>query len=386
MRRSRSHAARIVVALTATFVLGFIAWSLWAKLDQVTRAPGQVIPSGRLQVIQSTDGGQIAAIHVREGDKVKRGQLLMTLDTGKVAAGVDEARARAAGLKTTLARVEAELFDRPLRFPPDTLAYPEFVANERSLYIKRKGAQAAQVNALRQMIALSREELALNMPLVKTGDVARSEILRMQRAVSDIEGQITNLQNKYIQDLQAEYSRVNEELVTAAQQLTQRTEVLDDTELFAPTDGIVQNVRLTTLGGVLRPGDEAMRIVPTGDELIVEAKVPPADIAFIRLGQQASVKFDAYDSSIYGSGIGSVTFVSPDTITEERPQGGGEISFYRVHIRVDTSEMRTPRPGERIELQPGMTATAEILTGEHTVFRYLTKPLTKTVSESLGER
>ncbi len=385
MRRSRSHTASIVVALTAAFVIGFVLWSMWATLDQVTRAPGQVIPSGRLQVIQSTDGGQIAAIHVREGDKVTRGQLLMTLDTGKVAAGVDEARARVAGLKTTLARVEAELFDRPLRFPADTLAYSEFVANERSLYQQRQTAHAAQIAALREMIRLSREELALNVPLVETGDVARSEILRMQRAVSDIEGQITNLENKYIQDLQSEYSRVNEELVTATQQLTQRTEVLDDTELFAPTDGIVQNVRLTTLGGVLSPGDEAMRIVPTGDELIVEAKVPTADIAFIRIGQEASVKFDAYDSSIYGSGEGTVTFVSPDTVTEERP-GGGEQSFYRVHVSVDTGTMRSPNPGDRVELQPGMTATAEILTGEHTVFRYLTKPLTKTVSESLGER
>jgi adhesin transport system membrane fusion protein len=373
--------------LTTALVVGFIAWSLWARLDQITRAPGQVIPTGRVQLIQSTNGGEIAKILVREGDKVKRGQLLMTLNPTQVTAGVDEVRARVAALKSTRARVEAELFGRPLSFPGDTSGFPAFVANERSLYAKRRGALAEQMAALGRMESLSKQELALNYPLVKSGDVSRSEVLRMERAVSDIGGQRVNIQNKYIQDLQAEYTKVNEELVTAEQQLIQRGEILNATELRSPVDGIVKNVRLTTLGGVLRPGDEAMQIVPTGEALLVEAKVPPADIAFIRLGQPASVRFDAYDSSIYGVGEGKVDYVSPDTISEAAatPGGQGQV-YYRVHVSVDTRRMRVPNPGDRIELQPGMTATAEIKTGEHTVFRYLTKPLLKTVGESMGER
>ncbi len=379
--------AAAIILISTALIVGFIAWSLWARLDQITRAPGQVIPTGRVQLIQSTNGGEIARIMVREGDKVKRGQLLMTLNPTQVTAGVDEVRARVAALKSTRARVEAELFGRGLNFPADTAAFPAFVANERSLYAKRRGALAEQMAALGRMESLSKQELALNYPLVKSGDVSRSEVLRMERAVSDIGGQRVNIQNKYIQDLQVEYTKVNEELVSAEQQLIQRGAVLTATELRSPVDGIVKNVRLTTVGGVLRPGDEAMQIVPTGDALLVEAKVPPADIAFIRLGQPASVRFDAYDSSIYGVGEGRVTYLSPDTLSEPSatPGGPGQV-YYRVHVSVDTRRMRVPNPGDRIELQPGMTATAEIKTGEHTVFRYLTKPLLKTVGESMGER
>lgn len=387
MSPSKPRSAAIIVGLTALVVFAFIIWSMWARLDQITRAPGSVIPTGRVQLIQSNNGGKISRILVREGDKVKRGQLLITLNPVQVTAGVDEARARVAALKTTRARVEAELFDRPLNFPTDTQAFPEFVANERSLFAKRKSALAGQLSALARMEGLSRQELDLNLPLVKSGDVSRSEVLRMERAVSDISGQRVNIQNRYIQELQTEYTKVNEELVTAEQQLTQRGEVLADTEIRSPVDGIVKNVRLTTVGGVLRAGDEAMQIVPTGDALLVEAKVPPTDIAFIRKGQTASVRFDAYDSSIYGTGAGVVTYISPDTLSEPSTAAGVPASvFYRVHLSVDTRRMRVPNAGDRIELQPGMTATAEIKTGEHTVFRYLTKPLLKTVSESMGER
>jgi len=387
MSLSKPRPAAMIVLLTAALVIGFIAWALWARLDQITRAPGQVIPSGRVQIIQSQNGGEITRILVREGDKVKRGQLLITLNPIQMTAGVDEARARVAALKTTRARVEAELFGKPLRFPADTLAFPEFVANERLLYAKRRGSLADQMGALGRMESLSNQELALNYPLVKSGDVSRSEVLRMERAVSEIGGQRVNIQNKYIQDLQTEYTKVNEELVSAEQQLVQRGEVLNATELTSPVDGIVKNVRLTTVGGVLRAGDEAMQIVPTGDALLVEAKVPPADIAFIRSGQTASVRFDAYDSSIYGVAEGTVTFISPDTISEPASTPGGQGTvYYRVHLTVRTQPMRVPNPGDRIELQPGMTATAEIKTGEHTVFRYLTKPLLKTVGESMGER
>lgn len=174
-----------------------------------------------------------------------------------------------------------------------------------------------------------------------------------------------------------------EELVTAEQTLKQRAAALADTELEAPTDGIVKNVRLTTIGGVLRPSDEVLQIVPTGEELIVEAKVSPADIAYVRLGQLASVKFDAYDSSVFGSANGVVRYISPDTLTEQKPNS--DQVYYRVHIRVDTKSMRS-RAGDKIEIQPGMTATVEIITGSNTVLKYLFKPILKTLDQSFGER
>ena len=146
----------------------------------------------------------------------------------------------------------------------------------------------------------------------------------------------------------------------------------------------MKNIHITTIGGVLRPSDEVLSIVPTGEKLIVEARIAPSDIATIKVGQHASVKFDAYDSSIYGSGEGVVSYLSPDTIVEQSPTGA--VSFYRVHITVNTRTMKPRHPSEKIAIQPGMTVTAEILIGSNTVFRYLVKPLAKTLSQSMTER
>lgn len=374
-----------IIITTAVAVVGVIAWSLWAELDQITRAQGKVAPLGKVQVIQSVDGGSIEELLVREGDFVKKGQLLVRIDRVKIQAAVDESRAKVAGFKSVMARIEAELYDRPLSFPPEVRAYPDFIANQTALYQKRRQAIASEIAALESVKALSQQELDLNLPLVKSGDVARAEVIRLQRGIADIQGQIVNRRSKYQQDLQAEFAKVEEELVAAQQILAQREDALQATELRSPTNGIVKNVRLTTVGGVLRPGDEVMQIVPTGDKLIVEAQVSPRDIAFIKVGQTASVKFDTYDSAIYGSGIGKVSYVSPDTLTEQRPDGQTS-TYYRVNLDVDIREMRPKDPGEVIAIQPGMTLTAEIKTGRNTVFRYLTKPILKTVSESMTER
>lgn len=379
----RISTSRKVISLTAFGVVGAIAWAAVADIDQVSRATGQVIPSGRVQIVQSLDGGVIEAINVKEGDRVRKGQVLVRLDRVRLQAAVEEGSAKVASLKTVKARIEAELFDKPLIFPKDVDQFPEFMANQRQLFTKRRAAQSQDIAGLRRMLRLVQQELAMNQPLLQYGDVSRSEVLRLERSVADIEVQIANRQNKYLQDLQAEYAKVEEELVTAEQTLKQRAAALADTELEAPTDGIVKNVRLTTIGGVLRPSDEVLQIVPTGEELIVEAKVSPADIAYVRLGQLASVKFDAYDSSIFGSANGIVRYISPDTLTEQKPNG--DQVYYRVHIRVDTKSMRS-QAGDKIEIQPGMTATAEIITGSNTVLKYLFKPIIKTLDQSFGER
>lgn len=382
---SGRRTGRLVVLLCAAATIGFILWAFWAELDQISRARGSVIPAGRTQIVQSADGGVIDRLLVREGDRVTKGQLLVTLDRVKLAAAVAEGRAKVAALKAAMARIDAELFDKPLVFPPDIAAYPDFLRSQRLLYTKRRAALGSTVGTLGQMLSLTRQELAMYRPLVDTGDVSRSEVLRMQRGVSDVQGQIANQENRYLTELQAEYTKTQEALVTAEESLTQRLDAFKGTDLRSPVTGIVKNVRLTTVGGVLKPGDEVLEIVPTGEELIVEAKVSPADIAFIRVGQTASVKFDAYDSSIYGSAEGRVRFISPDTLVERRPDQAQE-TYYRVHLRADTRSMHPINPSERIEIQPGMTATAEIKTGRNTVFGYLTKPITKTVGESLGER
>lgn len=382
MRLRPSHWIIIVISLT---LVGFIAWAQWAELDKVTRAPGTVVPYARVQVVQSEEGGAIARINVREGDLVQQGDLLVELDTVQLTAGVAEARGRVAALESRMARIDAELFDKALSFPASLNDFPDFTANQRQLYMRRRAALRAEVNSLQDLARLQQEELDLLLPLVETGDVARSEIIRMQRSTVETEGRISNIRAQYIRDLQTEFAQTEEELVAARQLLTQRQDSLRAASLIAPTDGIVKNVRLTTLGGVLRPGDEVLQIVPTGERLIVEAQVPPRDIAFVALGQRARVNFDAYDSAVYGSGEGEVVFISPDTLSEQRDDGTAN-TYYRVNLEVDTATMRPRNEGQIIDLQPGMTSTAEILTGSQTVWEYLTKPLLKTTRQSMQER
>ncbi len=384
---ARSYSWRLasIPALAGIVLIAALIWAAFADIEQVSRAPGQVIPAGRTQVVQAADGGVIDRIFVKEGDLVKRGQILLTLDSVKLAAAVVEGEAKVASLKGTMARLEAELFERPLTFPPEVTAYSDIVENQRLLFAKRRAALDAEIRTLEQVQDLMRQELNMTQPLLASGDVSRTELLRIQRSLADVGGQIANRTARYVQDLQTEYTKVSDDLVTAEQALAQRKDALAYSKIVAPTNGIVKNVRLTTVGGVLRPGDEVMQIVPTGEELIVEARVAPSDIAFVRVGQIAGIKFDAYDSSIYGSAKGKVTYVSADTLTEQRPDGQST-SYYRAHITVNTRSMHAHRAGEKIEIQPGMTAVAEIKTGDNTVLRYLTKPLTKTFSDSLSER
>lgn len=373
-----------LIWLSAAAMTGALGWASFAHLDQISRASGQVIPAGRVQVVQTTDGGVIAAILVREGDAVRKGQTLVQLDKVKISAAVSEALGKVAALQAQQARIKAELFGQALAFPHEAAQFPDLVANQRQLYATRRQAFTQQIASMQRQLDLARRELEMNRPLVQYGDVSRSEIMRLERQQADIEGQIANVRNKYFQDLQAEYTKVDEELVTASEILVQRQASLAEAEFVAPTDGIVKNVRLTTIGGVLRPGDEVLQIVPTGQELIVEAKVLPSDIAYVRVGQSAAVKFDAYDSSVYGAAEGKVTYISPDTLTEQGQTMAADRVYYRVHIKVDTAPMH--RLGKTIAIQPGMTVTAEIKTGDNTVLRYLLKPIIKTVSESMGER
>ncbi|MGB3737989.1 MAG: HlyD family efflux transporter periplasmic adaptor subunit [Pontixanthobacter sp.] len=374
----------IIIAIAAALT-GFIVWAHWAELDQVTRAPGRVVTFDSIQVVQSEEGGAISAINVREGDRVEAGQVLVELDTVQLSASAEEVNARVAALQSRMARIDAELFNTPLRFPAELARYPEFTANQRQLFRRRQAALSAELRSLERTAQLQQEELDLNLPLVETGDVARAEIIRMQRGIVETRGGISNIRAQYVRDLQTEFAETEEELAAAQQVLAQREDSLGAAELVAPTDGIVKNVRLTTVGGILRPGDEVLQIVPTGRKLIVEAKVPPRDIAFITIGQRARINFDAFDSSVYGSADGRVAFISPDTLSEEGANGAPE-TYYRVNLEVDTASMRARFAQENGDLQPGMTATAEILTGAQTVWEYLTKPLLKSTKQAMQER
>ena len=379
----KGEAGRLLIWGSALAIVGFLLWASWAELDQITRANGQVIASSRNQVIQVSEGGVLAELPVREGAEVKRGQLLARFDRTKAEAGYLESSAKAEALKASVARLNAEVFGGAPKFPLELDKYPEFRVNQLALFNKRQGALRDEVAALEKSRALVDAELDMNLPLLKTGDVSKAEILKLQRQAVDIQGQITNRRNKYLQDSQAELGKAQEDLAGVLQIVVQRKEQLGFTEVRSPMDGVVRSVRITTLGGVAKPGEEIMQIVPVDDDLIIEAKVKPADIAFVKPGLPAAVKLDAYDYSIYGTLNGTVSYISVDTLNED--VRGTDQPYYRVQIK--TSERKlVGRNKERIDIQPGMTATVEIKTGKKTVLRYLTKPISKTLSESMGER
>lgn len=377
------HGFRRTTWLTLIGLVVFLVWASFASLDEITRAPGSVIASSRTQVIQSQDGGVIESILVKEGDVVEADQVLAQIERTRAETSFLEARARAVGLAATAARLRAEIFGGQPKWPEGIRDYPDFKGNQQALFNKRQSAIQEEVQSIEAVLKLVREELNMLQPLLTTGDVSRTEVLRLQRQEADLMAQITNKRNKYFQDAQAELNRVEEELAGIEQTLTQRESALEHTTLRAPLRGIVKNVRITTRGGVLRPGEEVMQIVPLEDDLIIEAKVLPVDIAFIKPGLEASVKIDAYDPTIYGTLPGKLTFISADTINEDLRQG--DQPYYRVQVRT-TGRQFSGRPDANLEIQPGMTAMVEIKTGSKTVLKYITKPVTKTLSEALGER
>ncbi len=379
----RANSGRVLIWSCFAVILGFVLWADWAEIDQITRANGQGIASARNQVIQSPEGGVMHDLMVREGARVKQGQVLFRLDKNKAEAAYLESAAKAAALKAAVARLQAEMLGGQPQFPAELNRYPEFQSNQQQLFNKRQSAVHDELAALRKSMALVKVELDMNLPLLQTGDVSRSDILKLQRQLSDIEGQMTNRHNKYLQDTQTDFAKAQEDLASVLQVLAQRKEQLDYTESRAPMDGVVRNVRITTRGGVARAGEEIMQIVPLEDDFLIEAKVKPADVAFVKPGLPAIVKLDAYDYTVYGPLRGQVTYISADTFSEDNRSN--EPPYYRVQIKTSGRSL-VGKNGEQIAVQPGMTASVEIKTGSTTVLRYLTKPIFKTVTESMRER
>jgi adhesin transport system membrane fusion protein len=373
----------IMLWLIVAILIIFFLWASISKIDQITRALGQVIASTRTQIIQSSDGGVIEEMLVKEGDLVKKGQLLARLDKTKVEAAFLETRARCVALTAAQARLNAEIFGGEPKFPKDIKNYPQFKENQLMLLKKRRVAINEDISSLEKMLTLAKKELNLSTPLLKTGDVSMGDVIKLQRQAADLEAQISNKRNKYLQDLQAELSKVSEELASAQQSLAQRQDQLDHIELRSPANGVVKNVRITTLGGVIKASEEVMQIVPIEDNLVIEAKIKPSDVAFLKIGLPVNVKIDSYDYTIYGSLKGKLTYISPDTLSEDLKQG--EQAYYRIQVQTEGRRFSN-RPSQNLEIQPGMTATVEVRTGENTILNYLIKPLIKTLNESLTER
>lgn len=370
--------------LILTIFLGLLLGGVWAanaELDELVRARGQVIAAARTQVLQAPENGILAELLVKEGDSVRKGQVLARFDKSRVEAAYDDSRNKVAALRATLARLRAEVYGGDLAFPPELAEWPAFTENQRQLFSRRRQALREGIQALENSRRTVVEELVLSEELMRSGDIGQVEVLRLRRARSDLDGQIVNLRNKYFQDAQAEMAKAEEELATQEELLRERSTILGYTELKAPSNGKIRKINFNTPGASVRQSDAIMEMLPTSSELIVEAKYSPADVAELKLDLPATVKLDAYDASVYGALNGHIIYISPDALTEQSSRGDDQI-FYRVHVRIDGSDVQN----RQIAARAGLTGTVEVRTRKRTVLEYLTKPITKTLSESFRER
>lgn len=377
--------ARVITPLIAATLVAFFSWAAWAEIDQITRVEGTVVPSSRNQIIQPMERGRIHQIHVREGEFVNAGDLLVTLDQERAQAAYRETRVKYAAEAAAIARLTAELTGEPPHFPEWLGEFPEILTAHETLLERRRASYEAEIEGLQETIDLIEQELELTEPLMVAGDVSQVDILRLQRERTETRSQLINRQRQYVEEVQSQLLEAREAFDALSQLLIQHRQAVAYTEINAPTRGVVRDIRVTTRGGVVSPGEEIMQIVPTDDDYIVDARVRPQDIAHVRPGLDANIKLAAYDFMIYGSFPGTVEHISADTVEEEERQRQDEEPRYRVYISVQGKDLQGTGP-EPVVLQPGMTATVEIETGDNTVLGFLTKPITRGISESLGER
>lgn len=411
---------------TFAFLGVALAWASLAKLDEVTVGWGQVIPSGRVQVVQNLEGGIVSEIHVEQGDVVRRGDVLMRIDDTRFSSSYQEGDARNGALRARIARLEAEAELLPFA-PPADLEHdkPQLVQQERELHesrlrdfeaglavLRRQAEQRrqelaemqARVERASRSYELVQQELAMTRPAVEKGVVSRVELVRLERQANDLNGELTVARlavprlraaeqevrqktDQYIADFRAQASRELSD-ARAEQSIVSANKValedrLDRTVIRAPVAGTVKQVKVNTVGGVVQPGMDLVEIVPLDDVLLVEARVRPADIAFLRPGLDAMVKLSAYDFSIYGGIEGTVEHISADAIVDDRP-GSRPDAYYLVRVR--TRHASHAAGGTPLKILPGMQATVDIRTGRRTVLQYLLKPVLRAKQTALRER
>jgi membrane fusion protein, adhesin transport system len=377
----RSVGTSLMIVFLLVLLGAAFWWASVSNLEEVTRGNARIVPTSREQLVQSLEGGIVAELMVKEGQSVEKGQALVRIDATKAQSAYTEGRTKVSALKAAAARLRAEARGTPLDFPPDVLKDAEVVKNERSTYSAKKTALDESVATLKSSQALLKKELAITEPMVEKGLVAEVEVLRMRRQVFDLELQTQERVNKYRSEAAVELAKVESELGQSSGVLTARADQVKRTVIGASVRGTVKNIKINTVGGVVQPGQDIMEIVPTDDKLLVEAKIRPHDVAFLRPGLPATVKISAYDYAIYGGLQGTIELISPDTMREERKTE--DDTYYRVLVRTDSSTMMAA--GKELPIMPGMTATVEIKTGQKTVLDYLLKPIFK-VREAMRER
>ncbi len=388
--------ARMLLLATIAMVVSGLIWAHFAVLEEVTRGNGRVVPSRLIQFVQSLEGGIVNEILVQEGEVVQQGQPLMRISDIKFASELGEVRERRIALAARVARLEAEAQGKTtVTFPTDLL--PETIARELSVFESRARRLAQDIDVLRQQeirltetLGILTREVNLTRNLYKQKVVPEIEMLRLERQLSEMRGQLAETKSKIEHTTAAFRSQSEEDLAKSRADLAVLEETIKSaqdrvhrTELRAPVYGIVNRINVTTVGSVVQSAANVMEIVPLDDTLLVEGRIRPQDIGFIRPNQEAVVKLTAYDPSIYGSLKGKVERIGADAIVDERAQEKGE-TFYRVMIRTDKNYLGSPE--KQLPIIPGMVTTVEILTGEKSVLDYLLKPARMLRESALRER
>lgn len=413
---------RITVWVVSVCILSALVWAYFAQLEEVTRGEGKAIPSSKIQVIQNLEGGIVSEIFVREGQVVEQGAVLLRLDDTRFLSSRGETEADRQALLAKAERLSAEAEGRPLNIPADIQREaPQLAEDEQALYqsrqhrlqseqrtlgeqLRQKTQELAEFRAKAQQyrasMGLLQQELNMSQPLVATGAISQVEILRLRRSLVEIRGSLdaTNLAIPRAESAMDEIkSRIEEselsfrseafkelnEVRTQLQKITATSVAIDDrvsrTTVVSPVRGIIKQLKVNTIGGVVQPGSDMLEIVPLDDSLLIEAKVRPQDVAFLHPGQKAMVKFTAYDFTIYGGLKASLELISADTITDEEGN-----SFYLIQVRTDKSHLGSPE--HPLLIIPGMVATVDIITGNKSVLDYLLKPVLKARAEAMRER
>ena len=367
----------MVVWLSAATVIVFLIWAFFAWVDEIVRAEGSMISSSRPQIIQNLEGGILAELAVGEGDIVETGDVLARLHNTGFQSAVDDLSDQISAFEIRRLRLEAEMegayeFDVPQQWAQRT---PEMMTSEAALLHARQSDYISNMDGAKRVLAEAQAERDLMDGLLKNKIVSLIEATRARKAFADARIKFDEIVTRTELERAQEYSDVLRELSTLRQNLKASEDQLERTVLHSPLRGIVNNLAVTTIGGVVRPGEEILQIIPLDEEMFVEARVKPEDIAGVRRGQAATVKLSAYDYTIYGTLQGEVKIISADTFKDERARDPDGDPHYKVILAVDTEHL-TPRQSE-LEIRPGMQASVELHTGSKTVLQYLLKPLYK---------
>ena len=373
--------ASLVIWIICLGLVTILVWAWLFELEEVSTGTGKVVPSSKEQIIQSLDGGILTTLNVKEGQIVEQGQVLAQLDPTRFESNVGETESLLTASKATAARLRAEVSGTPISFPAEVAKESKLVNEETALYQSRRANLEESLSGLKQALFLVEQELSMTQPLVAKGAASEVEVLRLKRQANELRNQMNDVQNQYYVKAREELAKANTDIETQQQVVRGKTDTLSRTVFKSPVRGVVKEIDVMTLGGVVPQNGKLMTIVPLDEQLLVEARISPRDIAFIHPEQEALVKITAYDYSIYGGLRGKVTVISPDTLRDEVKQ---DQFYYRAYIRTDSDKL-VNKIGKNFAITPGMVATVDIRTGEKTVLDYLIKPFNK-AKEALRER